>query len=135
VGFSAADFNGAILRQYEAGTNFTKLKQQANVNYGQWVRGSVTSDSGWVDPTPSIAVAHNPLDISAAYDYILSIPAAGISDTISNVAYLGPSHKEIHYSDAVPAYCVNGMSSYRCNSQIITLHDSGQVRHGIYLVK
>lgn len=134
VGFSVADFNGATLRQYEAGSNFSKLKQEGSVTYDLQVRDLVTSDSGNLTPPPSMAVAHSPDEIPAAYDYILSIPAAGINDTISNATFLGPREQTMHYSDAHPAYCINNMGQYIFNSQTIT-PAPGISFHMIYLVK
>lgn len=136
VGFSAADFNGATLRQYQAGTNFGKLVQEGNITYYQWVRGSVTSDSGSAPPPASMAVAHEPGAIPTTYDYILSIPAAGISDTISNVTFLGPAHEVVAWSDAHPAYCINRMGSYIFNSQQVIPGATGNIdNYEIYIVK
>jgi hypothetical protein len=134
VGFSVADFNGATLRQYEAGSNFTKLKQEGGVTLYLVVRDAVTTDTGSFSPPPAMAVPHNPGEIPANYDYVLSIPALGISDTISNATYLGPTHKMMHYDDAHPAYCINTMSSYKYNGQTIT-PAAEQPYHLIQLVK
>ena len=135
AGFSVADFNDATLRQFEAGTNFSKLNQSGNPTYYLWMHGSVTSDSGNVVPPSIMAVAHEPNEVPTTYDYILSIPSAGINDTISDVSFLGPTHKMMTISDAHPAICVNQIGSYKLNGQTVIPTASGQLVNIIYLVK
>lgn len=134
VGFSVSDFNGATISQYQAGTNFGTLVQKGDVTFAFWQRGSVTSDSGSIATPPSMNMAHVGA-IPTTCDYILSIPAAAISDTISNAAFLGPVHEVVHYSDAHPAYCINQMSSYLFNSQTVVPANPGQVYQMICLIK
>lgn len=135
VGFSVADFEGATIRQYQAGTNFGKLLQSGNIDYYLWDRGSVTSDSGNAMPPGAMAVAHEPSALSTTYDYIVSIPAAGMIDTISNAVFIGPTHQMMTVSDAHPAYCVNHIGSYKINGQTVIPGGSGQINNVIYLVK
>ena len=135
VGFSVADFNGATISQYKAGTNFGQLVKSGNITYYLTEHGSVTSDSGSAYPPAALAIPHVPSAISTTFDYIISIPAVGISDTISNTTFLGPIHETMTYSDAKPAICVNQIGSYKFNSQTIVPTTQGQLYYSLYLVK
>ena len=135
IGYSVADFNGATISQYKAGTNYSNLLQNGNISYNLWVRGTITSDSGSITPPASMAVAHDPEEITTTCDYILSIPALSISDTLSDAVFLGPVHKEMTSSDAHPAICINQIGSYQFNSQSITPSAVGFSYNLIYLVR
>ena len=67
-----------------------------SITYDLQVRDNVTSDTGNAY-SAKMAVAHEPGEIPSTYDYIISIPAAGISDTISNVSLLGTTHETMTY--------------------------------------
>ncbi len=133
VGFSVTDFNGATITQYQAGTGFSKVLQTDNISYYLWVRDNVTSDTGNASSV-KMAVAHNPNNIPSAYDYIISLPAAGISDTISNVALLGLTHKIMPFSGDHYEPCFNPIMSYAYNGHVTT-SASGILSAQIYLVK
>ncbi len=135
VGFSVADFNGATISQYKTGTNFSQLVQSGNLTYYLTQHGSISTDSGSAYPPATMAIHHVPSAISTTFDYIISIPAVGISDTISNTTFLGPIHETMTYSDAKPAVCINQIGSYKFNSQTIAPAIQGQLYYSLYLVK
>ena len=83
-------------------------------------RGSVMTYTGVASPPAAMVVAHLPEEIRPTYDYILSIPPLGISDTLSKIAFLGPIHKVMTISDAVPAYCIDKIGSHMYKSLKVT---------------